>query len=101
MRNALLGALGIAIFLTAWEIVGRLQLLGISWPPLSDVLEMLADTDKLPLFQRALGATLESTLLGYLWGTGAGLALAALAHLAPPLRRTSPARSAGGRRGAS
>ena len=38
MRAALLGALGIAIFLAAWEVIGRTQLLGISWPPLSDVL---------------------------------------------------------------
>ena len=87
VASGLLGALGIALFLMAWEVVGRTKLLGISWPPLSDVLEMLADENRFPLFSRALGATLTSTALGYLWGTGAGLALAALAHLAPPLRR--------------
>jgi ABC-type nitrate/sulfonate/bicarbonate transport system permease component len=87
VASGALGALGIALFLVAWEIVGRTGLLGISWPPLSDVLEMLADENRFPLFSRALGATLESTALGYLWGAGAGLALAALAHLAPPLRR--------------
>jgi NitT/TauT family transport system permease protein len=89
MSRALLGGLGIALFLAAWEVVGQTGLLGISWPPLSDVLEMLADSSRLPLFSRALGATLQSTALGYLWGTGAGLALAALAHLVPPLRRGS------------
>ena len=89
MSRALLGALGIALFLAAWEVVGQTKLLGISWPPLSDVLEMLADRSRFPLFSRALGATLHSTALGYLWGTCAGLALAALAHLAPPLRRGS------------
>src|SRR5471032_275905 len=89
MSRALLGALGIALFLAAWEALGRTGLLGISWPPLSDVLEMLADRSRLPLFSRALGATLHSTALGYLWGTGAGLGLATLAHLAPPLRRGS------------
>lgn len=89
MRQSLLGALGIAIFLGLWEALGRSGLLGISWPPLSDVLEMLADESKLPLFQRALGATLESTALGYAWGTTAGLALAMLAHLLPLLRRGS------------
>jgi ABC-type nitrate/sulfonate/bicarbonate transport system permease component len=87
MRHSLLGALGVAIFLLAWEIVGRTQLLGISWPPLSDVLGMLADSANLPLFERALGSTLASTALGYAWGIGAGLVLATLAHLAPPLRR--------------
>jgi NitT/TauT family transport system permease protein len=89
MKQTLLGALGIAIFLCLWEIVGQLQWLGISWPPLSAVLEMLGDTSRFPLFQRALSATLASTAVGYAWGTGAGLALAALAHLVPPLRRGS------------
>ncbi len=89
MKQSLLGALGIAIFLAAWEALGRSGVLGISWPPLSDVLEMLTDGERLPLFERALGATLASTALGYAWGTGAGLALAVLAHLLPLLRRGS------------
>ena len=89
MKQALLGALGIAIFLALWEVVGRTQLLGISWPPLSDVVEMLVDPGKYALFQRALSATLESTALGYVWGAGAGLILAAIAHLLPALRRGS------------
>jgi ABC-type nitrate/sulfonate/bicarbonate transport system permease component len=88
-RSALLGALGIALFLALWEAIGRTRLLGISWPPLSDVLGMLADTSRFPLFRRALSATLASTAMGYAWGTAAGLALAALAHLVPPLRRGS------------
>ena len=89
MKQTFLGALGIAVFLALWEVVGRTQLLGISWPPLSDVLEMLADSSKYALFQRALGATLDSTALGYLWGTSAGLILATIAHLLPILRRGS------------
>ena len=89
MRRGLLGVLGIALFLALWEVVGRLQLAGISWPPLSDVLEMLADENRRPLFRRAIAATLASTALGYLWGTGAGLVLATLAHLLPLLRRGS------------
>lgn len=87
MRPVLLGAVGIALFLALWEVVGRLQLAGISWPPLSDVIGMLSDPSRLPLFRRALTATLASTALGYGWGIGAGLLLAALAHLLPPLRR--------------
>ena len=89
MKQSLLGTLGIVIFLGLWEALGRSGVLGISWPPLSDVLEMLTDASKLPLFERALGATLESTALGYAWGTMAGLALAMLAHLLPMLRRGS------------
>jgi ABC-type nitrate/sulfonate/bicarbonate transport system permease component len=87
MKQSLLGGLGIAIFLALWELVGRAGLLGISWPPLSDVLEMLFDANRLPMFQRALGATLESTALGYAWGAGVGLILATMAHLLPLLRR--------------
>lgn len=87
MRKALLGALGIALFLALWEVIGRTQLLGISWPPLSDVLQMLTDESRRALFRRALSATLASTALGYLWGAATGLALATLAHLLPPLHR--------------
>ncbi|MFI4998764.1 MAG: ABC transporter permease [Reyranellales bacterium] len=89
MNRAFLGTLGIALFLALWETIGQLKLAGISWPPLSDVFEMLFDASRRALFQRALGATLEETALGYLWGTAAGLALAAMAHLLPPLRRGS------------
>lgn len=88
-RNVFLGALGIALFLALWETVGQLKLAGISWPPLSAVFEMLADEGRRPLFQRALSATLAETAMGYVWGTAAGLALAAMAHLLPPLRRGS------------
>ena len=87
MSRALLGALGIGLFLALWEAIGQLRLAGISWPPLSAVLDMLTDESRLPLFQRALGATLSSTAWGYVWGTGIGLLLATTAHLAPPLRR--------------
>lgn len=89
MKRALLGALGIALFLGLWEAIGRLGLAGISWPPLSSVIEMLTDESRRPLFRRALLATLESTGWGYAWGTAAGLLLAMLAHLVPPLRRGS------------
>ena len=48
---------------------------------------MTISSTRLPMFQRALGATLESTALGYAWGAGAGLILATMAHLLPLLRR--------------
>src|SRR5260370_27819570 len=89
MKQTLLGSLGIGLFLALWEVIGRTGILGISWPPLSDVLEMLGDPSRRPLFLRALGATVDSTAMGYLWGTGAGLLLATVAHLLPALRRGS------------
>ena len=85
MKQTLRGAVGIALFLALWEVVGRTGILGISWPPLSDVLQELTDPSRRPLFQRAIGATLESTALGYLWGTGAGLMLATVAPSVPRL----------------
>ncbi len=42
-RSFLLGVLGIGLFLALWETIGQLGLAGISWPPLSAVLNMLAD----------------------------------------------------------
>jgi ABC-type nitrate/sulfonate/bicarbonate transport system permease component len=86
VRTLLLGALGIAAFLCLWEIVGRNRLLGLSWPALTDVLAMLADSSRWPLFSRALGATLSALGIGYVLGLGAGLAVAAAAHLSPALK---------------
>ena len=81
-----LGTLGIALFLGAWEVVGQRRMLGLSWPPLSAVLEMLLDPSRQALFGRALGATLASFATGYLLGALAGVAVAAAAHVAPVLR---------------
>ena len=84
-----LGGLGIGAFFLLWQIIGHYQLAGMSFPPLTAVLEMLSDPAKRPLFLRAIGATLRSTGLGYLVGTAAGLALSSAAHLIPPLQHGS------------
>jgi NitT/TauT family transport system permease protein len=81
-----LGALGIGLFLLAWEVMGQRRTLGLSWPPLSAVLEMLLDPSRQALFGRALAATLSAFALGYGLGLVAGVAVAALAHVLPPLR---------------
>jgi NitT/TauT family transport system permease protein len=86
LRTTLLGACGIALFLLAWELMGRFGVLGISWPALSDVLAMLADPGRMPMFQRALGATLEATAWGKLWGASVGFGLAVATHMLPVLR---------------
>ena len=85
-RTFLLGALGILAFLVGWEVVGQGRWLGLSWPPLSAVLAMLADPNRQALFARALGATLSSLATGYAIGGACGVVAASLAHLAPPLR---------------
>ncbi|SHI97889.1 NitT/TauT family transport system permease protein [Roseomonas rosea] len=85
-KTFLLGALGILAFLALWEVAGQGRWLGLSWPPLSAVLALLVDENRQPLFARALGATLSSLGTGYLIGGAGGIAAAALAHLATPLR---------------
>jgi ABC-type nitrate/sulfonate/bicarbonate transport system permease component len=84
--HTLLGALGIGVFFGLWQVIGYYQLAGISFPPLTAVLAMLADTTKSPMFLRAVISTLKSTGMGYLYGTGAGLCLSFTAHLISPLR---------------
>lgn len=81
-----LGALGILIFLVLWELIGRFQLLGLSWPALSTVVEFLSAPSRMSLFGRALRATLWSFAAGYTSGFAAGLGLALVAHLIVQLR---------------
>lgn len=89
LSRAWLGGVGLAAFFGLWQVIGHYQLAGISFPPLTAVLEMLTDPAKRPLFLRAAAATLRSTGLGYGVGMLAGLALAAGAHLFPLLRHGS------------
>ena len=57
-QRAGLGALGLAALAVAWELAGRAELLGPSWPPLSSILATLADPTRARLFRRAVAATL-------------------------------------------
>lgn len=86
LNNIGLGALGIATFLVAWEIIGQFRLAGLSWPPLTAVITYLSDTSRWPLFGRALSASIASLGWGYAIGLLAGLATAICAHLLPRLK---------------
>jgi len=81
-----LGALGLALFLGAWQVIGQARLAGATWPPLTDVLAFLGDESRRPLFERAMGATLRAIALGYGGGWAAGLALAMAGHVIAPMR---------------
>lgn len=85
--RALLGAVGLVFFFGLWQLIGHYQLAGLSWPPLTSVIDMLTDANRRPLFGRAVGATLRSTGMGYLLGACLGLALAWTTHLLPLMRR--------------
>jgi NitT/TauT family transport system permease protein len=82
---ALLGALGVLLMMGAWELVGRLELLGRNWQPLSAVVR--AFTENLPVFGRATRATTIDAGKGFVAGILLGLALAVLGLLAPALNR--------------
>ena len=80
----LLGALGVLLMMGAWELVGRLELLGRNWQPLSAVVQ--AFLENLPVFGRATRATAIDAGKGFVAGILLGLALAVLGLLAPALK---------------
>jgi ABC-type nitrate/sulfonate/bicarbonate transport system permease component len=84
--RAALGAAGLVLFLLAWQWIGTHKLLGSTWPPLDTVLAYLADPQRRGLFGRALSASFHAAGLGFAIGCVAGIAFAAVALLAPPLR---------------
>jgi ABC-type nitrate/sulfonate/bicarbonate transport system permease component len=81
-----LGVIGIALFLAAWQIIGAFHLVGLTWPTLTSVLDTLFDPARGPLFVRAVGATFAAAGGGFAIGTVLGVAVAAGVHLAPALR---------------
>ena len=81
-----LGVLGISMFLLLWQIIGTYRLAGLTWPPLTDVIETLTDPNRTGLFLRGAKATYSSAAIGFTLGTALGLVMAIGVHLAPPLR---------------
>jgi ABC-type nitrate/sulfonate/bicarbonate transport system permease component len=85
-QRPVLGAIGLAAFLLAWQWIGSQRLLGSSWPALDVVLKFLGDPARRDLFGRALAASFRAAGLGFAIGCVAGLAFAALAWVVPLLR---------------
>lgn len=85
-QRPLLGAVGLAIFLLAWQWIGSQRLLGTTWPPLDVVIGYLLDPARHGLFGRALAASSRSAGLGFAVGAALGLAFAAMAASIPLLR---------------
>ncbi|QJQ94841.1 MULTISPECIES: ABC transporter permease [Halomonadaceae] len=86
LQSVFLGIMGLTLLLLAWEVIGHYQLVGITWPALSDVLSLLFDPARRGLFERALTTTLAAASQGYLIGGVMGLGLAVIAHLSLALR---------------
>lgn len=85
IQDVAFGVVGILLFLIAWEYIGRKQLAGLTWPPLSTVLSYLTEFSRRALFLRASEATFSMVVLGYVTGAVLGLTLAGLAHVLRPL----------------
>lgn len=80
-----LGAVGVVLMMGVWELVGRLELVGRNWPPLSVVVRSFLEN--LPIFGRATRATTVDAGKGFVVGIVLGLVLAVLGLLAPSLNR--------------
>jgi ABC-type nitrate/sulfonate/bicarbonate transport system permease component len=86
LRSTLLAFAGLGLFLGAWQLIGAYRLAGLTWPPLSQVLELLADPPRWPLYGRALSASLYGMWLGYGFGLALGIGAAVATHLLPSAR---------------
>ena len=78
---------GIVATAFVWELIGRTGLFGTSWAPLSAVLAYAFAPEHRALLLDAVARTGSEALAGLLIGSAAGIALASLAVLVPPLAR--------------
>jgi ABC-type nitrate/sulfonate/bicarbonate transport system permease component len=86
LRVLIYPAVGCLLLLCAWEAVGRLALLGDTFPALSQVLAVYAEGPRRALLLRSTAATLASAAVGYAAGVCLGTAVAVFSHLVPALR---------------
>ena len=85
-RTAVLTAAGTLLLLATMEGVGRLGVLGESWPPLTQVVAALDDPITRDLLGRALAATATAAGTGFVAGTLIALGVALVGALLPPLQ---------------
>jgi NitT/TauT family transport system permease protein len=76
---------GIVATALGWEVIGRLQLLGSSWAPLSAVIAYAFAPDHRALLLDALARTGAEALAGLAIGSCGGIALASVAAIVPRL----------------
>jgi NitT/TauT family transport system permease protein len=77
---------GWALLACAWEALGHFDVLGKTFPALSQVLHVFAEAPRRALLLRSSAATLNSAVTGYTAGIFLGVGAALLAHLVPLLR---------------
>jgi NitT/TauT family transport system permease protein len=86
LQDLLLGALGLAVFLGAWELVGRQRWLGMAFPPFSDLIAFAGNPSKRQMLLGAGLATTKMVLVAYLDGALTGLLAAVASHFCRLLR---------------
>lgn len=86
LRRSATGIVGVALLLGCWELIGRTQVFGNTWPPLSSVWDVLASSSNHALFLGALSATTSAAAWGYLLGLAVAMAGAAATTLIPAVR---------------
>lgn len=79
--------LGAIAFLTLWELAGRWNWLGPSFPPLSTILSVFESTSGRRLFVRAVGATAYASAAAFMIGATLALLLALFSSVRPASRR--------------
>jgi sulfonate transport system permease protein len=82
-RGSILTIIGTIGALATWEILGRLGWLGVSFPPLSEVVPAIREQSD--LLTRSAAATLERAAIGYAVGVAVSFGVALLVLLAPRL----------------
>jgi NitT/TauT family transport system permease protein len=85
--NVATRAIGLAIFLAAWEAIGRSGLWGESFPALTAIATAFATEAQRNLLARSVGRTAESAAIGLLLGALAALLLVGAGRLWPRLAR--------------
>ena len=87
LRSGVYGALGCGLLLLGWELAGRSGALGKTLPSLREVAAVYAQAPRRALLVRSAAATVGAALTGFGVGTAAGVLVAVLAHLVPPIRQ--------------
>ncbi|MGO2111504.1 MAG: ABC transporter permease [Pseudoclavibacter sp.] len=85
-RMALFGAAGVALLIVIAEVVGRLELAGKAWPPLSEVVAYVTTPSGASLVARNGLATFVAAAQGFVIGVVAAVVGASIGLVVPMLR---------------
>ncbi len=86
LRTWMLHGVGVGVFLAVWEFVGQTGSAGRTFPPISDVIDYAIDPSHRELLKRAVSATVQSALRGFIIGMMVAVAIAGIGALMPVLK---------------